>query len=380
MSDAPDPLRPTDLPLAVYFPFADGALGYDCVACGARCCKREGGGFGLSRAELDALDSAFGVIKSWAHPTRSPAYFSIHSPGERCVFLEPDNSCRVQATLGYAAKPLVCRLFPANQFFLLRAAGQDLVLVADLNPLCPIVPATAARHRLCHGPLSQQLADPWTELCARAKKIDLDASRAEVAEIIRRELAWRDQPQEGPLALDTAFCDRIERQIGDDPRFYMEAAAAACTAMAARMRLLLLHSLASYQSAATLHSKIVALWPRIMLLWAHALSLHSQLARCRPTLQSAYDLATDSALAFWLLAQLDHQPRIESLPPKSATLRISASMSSATAKVMSTIYRRQNAGLSLEEILHESDIVGTETLLLLRAWPWELFRYLDLVP
>src|SRR3954454_3184729 len=37
----------------LHFAFADGAIGYDCVECGARCCK--GLGFALGGAELVRL-------------------------------------------------------------------------------------------------------------------------------------------------------------------------------------------------------------------------------------------------------------------------------------------------------------------------------------
>src|SRR5213076_90831 len=42
-----------------------------------------------------------------------------HRPDGACVFLGPDNRCRIHAKFGSAAKPLACRVYP----FMLVPAG-----------------------------------------------------------------------------------------------------------------------------------------------------------------------------------------------------------------------------------------------------------------
>ena len=58
-------MKPEDLRL--YFTFADGSLGYDCVACGFKCCS--GYGFGATQSEYAWL-----VERYPAHPLSAAAY------------------------------------------------------------------------------------------------------------------------------------------------------------------------------------------------------------------------------------------------------------------------------------------------------------------
>ena len=56
--------------LEVYFPFADGALGYNCTECGYRCCK--GAGFGASKRELVQLTARYPFVSLFVNPRREP--------------------------------------------------------------------------------------------------------------------------------------------------------------------------------------------------------------------------------------------------------------------------------------------------------------------
>lgn len=118
----------------VYFAFADGAFGYDCVACGSKCCR--GHGF-------------YGSIENELAPflgRRSLPLF-MHSQGSEgakrarianlppeCFFLDADGGCEIHRTNGFAAKPETCRLFPFNR---IRLVGRHLI-VSPHSDLCPL--------------------------------------------------------------------------------------------------------------------------------------------------------------------------------------------------------------------------------------------------
>lgn len=70
-----------------------------------------------------------------------------HRPDSACVFLGPDNRCRIHAKFGSAAKPLACRIYP----FLLVPAGDHWRI--GLRFACPSAPAN-------HGlPLAEHVAE-----------------------------------------------------------------------------------------------------------------------------------------------------------------------------------------------------------------------------
>ena len=70
-----------------------------------------------------------------------------HRPDGACVFLGPDNRCRIHAKFGSAAKPLACRVYP----FLLVPAGDHWRL--GLRFACPAAAAGTGR------PLADHLAE-----------------------------------------------------------------------------------------------------------------------------------------------------------------------------------------------------------------------------
>ncbi len=70
-----------------------------------------------------------------------------HRPDGSCVFLGPDNRCRIHAAHGAAAKPLACRIYP----FLLVPAGDHWNL--GLRMACP----SAAENK--GGPLADHLGE-----------------------------------------------------------------------------------------------------------------------------------------------------------------------------------------------------------------------------
>src|SRR5215218_9878219 len=69
-----------------------------------------------------------------------------HRPDGACVFLGPDNRCRIHAKFGSAAKPLACRVYP----FLLVPAGDHWRV--GLRYACPSAAGNDGRPLDSHLP------------------------------------------------------------------------------------------------------------------------------------------------------------------------------------------------------------------------------------
>jgi lysine-N-methylase len=122
---------------------------WDCHSCGD-CCRSyavpvtaderrriEGQGW-------EALPE-FAGVPFWVR--RGGEFYLNHRADGACVFLGPDNLCRIHGKFGSAAKPLACRIYP----FLLVPAGDHWNL--GLRLACPSAAENKGR------PLSAQLAD-----------------------------------------------------------------------------------------------------------------------------------------------------------------------------------------------------------------------------
>lgn len=120
----------------LHFAFADGAIGYDCVACGARCCK--GLGFALGGGELVQLLGRAPTLAPFAQPMRGAVHMLDLDDG--CWMLGDDGRCALEVAHGRQAKPSTCRLFPVNR--LLRM-GETIVVDLQLTH-CPLVDARSA--------------------------------------------------------------------------------------------------------------------------------------------------------------------------------------------------------------------------------------------
>src|SRR5262249_37257951 len=117
----------------LHFAFPDAAIGYDCVACGARCCK--GLGFALAGRELVPLVARAPRLAPFMQLGREAVH--VFDLDEGCWELGHDGRCGVEVAHGRAAKPSTCRLFPVNR--LLRAGATTIV---DLQlSHCPLVDA-----------------------------------------------------------------------------------------------------------------------------------------------------------------------------------------------------------------------------------------------
>jgi Fe-S-cluster containining protein len=139
-------------PDRVYFAFASGRLTYDCVSCGAQCCR--GHGFEvLAGRELLHQSTTHHPIRFFLDPCESGATDHLHARNLQpaCFFLNEQNLCSIQLSHGYAAKPETCRLFPFNE---IRQSG-DFLIVAPHRALCPlrVVPAGDRSEASDHGQL-----------------------------------------------------------------------------------------------------------------------------------------------------------------------------------------------------------------------------------
>jgi len=118
----------------VYFAFGSGLLAYDCVSCGAKCCR----GFSYKSIaseparQIDMRRALPVFVKPVPEHASSQHAIGNYAPG--CFFLSNDGRCEIHAEHGYDAKPETCRLFPFNN---LRRLGNHLI-VAPHPSLCPL--------------------------------------------------------------------------------------------------------------------------------------------------------------------------------------------------------------------------------------------------
>jgi len=143
----------------LHFAFADGAIGYDCVACGARCCK--GLGFALGGGELVQLLARRPEFAPFAQPMRGAVHMFDLEDG--CWALADDGWCGIERDHGREAKPSTCRLFPVNR--LLRI-GEAIVVDLQLSQ-CPLVDAkTAPRTVIRWDEIARDLESAGTDAIA----------------------------------------------------------------------------------------------------------------------------------------------------------------------------------------------------------------------
>lgn len=90
-----------------YYPFLDGALGYDCRSCGGRCCH--GLGFGVTGDELGAMLRRHPEVGPFVQACEGVS--TVLDLDEGCWFLR-QRRCSLEEQDGRRAKPSVCRLFP----------------------------------------------------------------------------------------------------------------------------------------------------------------------------------------------------------------------------------------------------------------------------
>ena len=125
----------------VFYAFGDGRFAYDCIRCGAGCCR--GGGFGVTPEQEEQLLRINPRMSRFRVPsTGSTGLSSYVNFATGCWFLK-DGRCSVHVELDSQAQPASCRLFP---FGLLRRWGDALVVLPQFD--CPLVPLRRAECEL----------------------------------------------------------------------------------------------------------------------------------------------------------------------------------------------------------------------------------------
>lgn len=141
----------------LYFAFPSGRLSYDCVTCGARCCRGHGYVCGnheeLSR-HLGLRPGLAAFVELRRASVRAPLQMGNLPDG--CFFLTSEGLCDIHATHGEDEKPETCRLFPFNN---LRLCGETLI-VAPHPSLCPLIVLTGEERsrRSAHESLAEALS------------------------------------------------------------------------------------------------------------------------------------------------------------------------------------------------------------------------------
>ncbi|MCA9122504.1 MAG: YkgJ family cysteine cluster protein [Planctomycetaceae bacterium] len=190
---------------------------WECASCG-NCCR--GSVIPLSDADMERLKQ-----QRWEeHPdfesvrtVTNRGWFDKRAqlaqrPDGSCVFLTPDNRCRIHAEFGEAAKPLVCQMYP------LQLVPQEKRVILTLRRSCP----SAAADR---GAELQKRLSHVTQLAERGRLLDI-AIRAPsitrryrgswtealtVARAIERLLVDERFPLVRRLVHGVRFCDLVEQ-------------------------------------------------------------------------------------------------------------------------------------------------------------------------
>lgn len=179
----------------VHFAFASGRLTYDCIECGAKCCR--GFGYRLASPSEAALQlrlrPSIRFFLTAEHAAAGPS-FLVQNCASGCFFLTDSGFCQIQEGHGYSAKPETCRLFPFNR---LSRVGRYLVVAPHLS-LCPLtVTATGPSPLSDHTRLRSELASNgvFTPVPSRAATGD-DAAR--VIALERTVVSLSEQYLAGP--------------------------------------------------------------------------------------------------------------------------------------------------------------------------------------
>ena len=132
---------------------------WDCSGCGA-CCRayhvpvtaEERGRIERQGWEQDEEFQGVAYFAKEGSWLAGGGYRLNHRADGACVFLGPDNRCRIHAKFGSAAKPLACRVYP----FLLVPAGDHWRL--GLRFACPAVAGDQGRPIADHLPEAREYA------------------------------------------------------------------------------------------------------------------------------------------------------------------------------------------------------------------------------
>lgn len=115
----------------VFFTFRDGGFEYDCVECGARCCRGYGFAFRSAQQLQDVLRQR-PALRFFVEPGDDKALVRNCPPS--CFYLSSQQLCSLHSSSGREAKPDTCKLFPFNDFRVV----ENYLIVSPHPSLCPL--------------------------------------------------------------------------------------------------------------------------------------------------------------------------------------------------------------------------------------------------
>lgn len=373
----------------IYFPFADGALTFDCQACGSKCCSL-GGGFGLPRQALDELGQRYPALKYFGRATGAQDYISVSGIGPRCFLLKQDGACAIHRADGLKAKPFTCRAYPANQFHWLGD-----VMVVDLHKDCPFDLAASAAEEgpLSHRTLRRFILDQQRVVVGRASEEHRHYPRAEVDRIFAIERQCRDHlPEridEPPLRFAASWdpspaAAELEEFEASLLAFLQLGPGQTADSVEDDRRLLVNFPRIRLQCILQLspipYDVLQLAFPRLLVAHRIFIQLAQSLSQRPLSLSTIHGLGSDNLPMLWLLAHLDCVPRLLVADDDDFNLRLPRSQQVAVSQLVSFIASEgQRQRLTLREVLQRK---GPQTisdrLMLLRSIPLPLLRRLRL--
>ena len=196
--DPPRRVAPED----VHFAFGSGRFAYDCISCGAKCCR--GFGYRLGPEEVRTQVGRRPSVRLFLAPVESDGGTRMQNLAPGCFFLSDGGLCGIHAAQGYAAKPETCRLFPFNW---LRLVGRHLIVAPHIS-LCPleILRPPATSDSSSHTALARALAE--APIAGTVQELPVgDAAAAE--RLVELERRIRDAGVEP----DTGYARFAARQV-----------------------------------------------------------------------------------------------------------------------------------------------------------------------
>lgn len=185
----------------IYLPFPDGAIAYNCPQCGYRCCKGEG--IGATPEEFTQLRDRYPTLAYFAAPRRDTTKRSLRLANfqPQCFFLGASGLCDIHANHGRHLKPVSCRSFPVNRYFV-----SGSLVVATLNFLCPLKrwSEDSGDERILHAQVIDDLARDLEVVLADAGTRSGN-ERVFDASLVDYEVWCRDLPIDDLLDLCSVF-------------------------------------------------------------------------------------------------------------------------------------------------------------------------------
>ena len=143
-------------PKSIEFVFPDRMLAYDCATCEAFCCK--GHGFSLEvQKELVTILGAYPALGPFLSGDPNRGTHQVDNFSSGCHFLDSQNLCTIEREMGREMKPLLCRLFPLNKFFV-----YGHTVLVDVHNLCTLgvkAYSESSAQEIAYAPILEEFSE-----------------------------------------------------------------------------------------------------------------------------------------------------------------------------------------------------------------------------